>query len=253
MFRAESNGKLPSKLGKEPLVEAVFEMRFESSVPASSVWPGILYGKLPGEKTMENFPAFGIPKEMRDGDPNLRFVPLCKLSWGDYWIIIGDRLFAVASKIPYQGWSDFKEAISKAFEIVLKSETITTVSRCSIKYIDILDGISLKPSECFNLKLELGGRGPDENEFGVRLGINEDAVTHSLQIASAASMTLLTGRTVTGPVLDVDSAIEIGGEHPEVFFGSLSERAEMLHESNKRLVFDCLSAEALASLEPEYE
>lgn len=253
MYRAVPNGKLPKKLGKEPLVEAVFEMRFASSLPVSSIWPGILFGALPGEKTMENYPAFGIPKEMRENDPNLAFIPLCKLSWGDYWMIIGDRVFAVASKIPYQGWGDFKDTIIKAFEIVLGSQTLTSVSRCSIKYIDILEGLPMKPSSCFNLNLELGGRGPDENEFQVRLGITEDNITHSLQIASAASITLFNGKIISGPVLDVDSVMELGSESPEEFLAKLSQRSELLHESNKRLVFDCMSAEALASLEPQYE
>ncbi|OSN22939.1 hypothetical protein BV341_00358 [Pseudomonas syringae pv. actinidiae] len=253
MFRAEPSGKLPSKLGKEPLVEAVFEMRFDSSAPVSSIWPGILYGSLPGDKTMENYPAFGIPKEMRDSDPNLAFVPLCKLSWGDYWIIIGDRLFAVAAKIPYVGWNQFKQAIIQAFDIVLTSHMITSVSRCSIKYIDILDGVPLTPSSCFKLQLDLGGRGPSDNDFHVRLGIKEDNITHSLQVASSASITMVSGRVLNGPVLDVDSSIEIGSESPEDFLKSVSDRSELLHESNKRLIFDCLSAEALAYLEPKYE
>lgn len=52
---------LPSKLGKEPLMDAVFEMRFESQVPVASIWPGMLYGMLPGDKSMENLPLISLP------------------------------------------------------------------------------------------------------------------------------------------------------------------------------------------------
>jgi hypothetical protein len=35
--------KLPTKLKKEPLVDAVFELRFYSSAPASSIFPGFFF------------------------------------------------------------------------------------------------------------------------------------------------------------------------------------------------------------------
>ncbi len=40
--------KLPLKVRKEPLVEAVFEMRFDASLPASNILPGVIFGELEG-------------------------------------------------------------------------------------------------------------------------------------------------------------------------------------------------------------
>jgi uncharacterized protein (TIGR04255 family) len=253
VFGTELLTGLPTKLAKEPLVDAVFEMRFDSDMPVSSIWPGILYSKLQGEKSMEQLPTIHIPKEFRDNDVNLTHAPLCKLSWENHWILIGDRVFAVAAKMPYSGWEEFKAAIVTAFGIVLNTDMIKSISRCSIKYVDILDSVPFEPSLCFNLELELGRRTPQGNDFHVRLGFEEGAVTHTLQIASQGNIFLLTGEPISGPLLDVDSIMALDAESPTDFLARLESRADEMHTANKRVVFDCLSAEALAFLEPQYE
>lgn len=41
---------LPMKFGKEPLIDAIFEMRFQSQEGASNILAGVLYTALSGEK-----------------------------------------------------------------------------------------------------------------------------------------------------------------------------------------------------------
>lgn len=253
MSGTEARTRLPKKLGKEPLVEAIFEMRFDSQFPVSTIWPGILYSSLPGEKTMEQLPSLSIPKEIRDSDPNFAFVPVCRISWGNYWILIGDRVFAVATKIPYTGWDDFKSHILAAFMPVLTTGMISSVSRCSMKCVDVLDNVPFEASECFRLQCEIGGRSAAGNAFQVNIGIKENGVSHTMQIVSSATLNLLTGGQISGPLLDVDSVIDMGAENSELFMAKLAERADQLHDLNKRLVFDAFSEKALNYLEPSYE
>ncbi|MDH0745776.1 TIGR04255 family protein [Pseudomonas sp. GD03842] len=234
-------------------MDAVFEMRFDSQMPVASIWPGMLYGELPGEKSMENLPLVSLPKEIRDQDPNLVHSPLCRISWGDFWILIGDRVFCVAAKLPYSGWDKFSAAIDTAFGVVLRTNMVTAVNRCSIKYVDILDSIPLDASQCFKFELTLGGRSPTESTFHVRMDSREGALLHMIQVGSAAQYELAGGQLLSGPVLDIDSVYNIGSEDPKVFLSKLSERANELHAANKRVVFDCLSSAALAYLEPTYE
>ena len=244
---------LPSKLGKEPLVDAVFEMRFVSNMPVASIWPGMLYHALPGEKSMENLPLISLPKEIRDQDPNLVHSPLCRMSWGNFWILLGDHVFCVASKLPYQGWSEFTKAIETAFQVVLKANMITSVTRCSIKYVDILNAIPLEPSACFNFDLALGGRSPNDSNFHVRMESREGSLLHNIQVGSAAQYGLVDGSVLSGPVLDIDTVLDLDAENPQVFLERLSERAELLHSANKQVVFDRFSKAALEFLEPVYE
>ena len=74
--------RLPIRLGAEPLLEAVCEMRFASSFPASNILPGLLLQGLQAEGnqiSMQRLPASNLPKEMREIDPALRDAPLIGL------------------------------------------------------------------------------------------------------------------------------------------------------------------------------
>lgn len=242
----------PSKLAKEPMIEAVFEMRFDSSAPVAAMLPGILYSKLEGPLTMEQLPSQAMPKELRAIDPNLMHLPLTKCSWGNYWLLVGDRVFSVASKLPYNGWADFYEKIVTAFTVVLGTGMIESVSRCSIKYVDILDSVPLEPSDCFNMNLSVGGHESPSN-FHVKVGVTEQGVSHTIQLISSATTQLFTGRQLNGPLIDVDSVMEIGSENSETFLLKLAERAELLHRTNKETVFEAISKSAMDYLEPSYE
>lgn len=243
---------LPSKLAKEPMIEAVFEMRFESSAPVAAMLPGILYSKLTGSLSMEQLPPHAMPKEIRDADPNFQHLPLTKCSWGNYWILIGDRIFSVASKLPYAGWSDFRQKIEEAFGVALETGMITTVNRCSIKYVDILDAIPLSPSDCFNMSLAVGSIDGKDN-FHIKVSAIQDGLTHTVQLVSNAMTQLYDGRPLQGPLIDVDSIMEIPAEDSGAFASSLIERANALHAANKKTVFDAISELALKHLEPSYE
>lgn len=243
---------LPSKLAREPMIEAVFEMRFESSAPVAAMLPGILYSKLNGSLSMEQLPPHALPKEMRDADPNFMHVPLTKCSWGNYWILIGDRIFSVASKLPYAGWADFLQKIQMAFGVALNTGMITTVSRCSIKYVDILNAIPLSPIDCFNMKLSVGSVGSADN-FHIKIGAARDGISHTVQLISNAMIELYGGKELQGPLIDVDSILDIAAEDSSTFAIKLAERANALHEANKRAIFDAISESALSYLEPTYE
>lgn len=243
---------LPSKLGREPMIEAVFEMRFESSAPVAAMLPGILYSKLSGSLSMEQLPPHSMPKEIRDADPNFQHLPLTKCSWGNYWILIGDRIFAVASKLPYAGWADFLQKIEEAFGVALETGLITTVNRCSIKYVDILDSIPIPASECFNMNLSVGSIDGKDN-FHIKVSVVQDGVIQTVQLISNAMTQLFDGRPLQGPLIDVDSVMDIPAEDSGAFASRLVERATVLHDANKKTVFDAISELALKHLEPSYE
>lgn len=70
----------PDKLTKEPLIDAVFELRFSSASPAANFLPGFLFAKLePKEWNIEQLGAAQIPPHIRASDPNLKFQPLQKI------------------------------------------------------------------------------------------------------------------------------------------------------------------------------
>jgi hypothetical protein len=78
--------KLPVKLAKEPLLEAVCELRVESGVELHAVVPGLLYTKLSNIRAIEQLPVSNVPAEVRASFPELSDAPLVRLSLDHYFI-----------------------------------------------------------------------------------------------------------------------------------------------------------------------
>ena len=71
--------KLPKKLGKDPIIDVIFECRFDSRLPASNILPGIFYTKFSDEeKYLERLPQFEIPEFVRNNDPSMEYLPLVR-------------------------------------------------------------------------------------------------------------------------------------------------------------------------------
>ena len=163
--------KLPTKLKKEPLVDAVFELRFYSSAPASSIFPGFFFSKLEGTKNIETLPTAELPKHLRDSDPNLQFAPLVRIHWNnDYLISISDRSVAVACKYPYPGWRNFKQAILKVTDIVREVGIVHEIQRYSLKYVDLIPCDDIKDRVSYiNLEIKLGSHKLKKECFSLGL------------------------------------------------------------------------------------
>jgi hypothetical protein len=72
--------RLPILLEHEPLIEAVFEVRFASG-DFSEVLPGALFNALDPKPQLRRLPQADIPRPLRDQDPQLRFTPTMQLLW----------------------------------------------------------------------------------------------------------------------------------------------------------------------------
>jgi len=246
---------VPTKLMREPLIDAVFEMRFEADSPVSSILPGFLYSSLPGEKVIEHMPVMNIPKEFRENDPNFRYAPLIRISWGSFWLFVGDHVFSVSSKLPYPGWSALRSAVLDVFALVCKSGFITSISRCSMKYVDLIsDESGMLPADIFDLSIVIGGAKAGVNDFQVRADIRADNYNHIVNLVSNASTHLIgTESPLAGSIVDIDTVLDLDSESPEEFLMALPDRADSIHSANKKLFFSSLTPLALNWLEPRYE
>src|SRR5208282_1778742 len=135
---------LPKRLKKEPIVDAVFEIRFISSTAASNVFPGFFFAKMrPQECKVDSLPVAQLPSQIRSRDPNLRYQPIMRINWDNFLILIGDTVLAIACKIPYLGWITFRERIVKVVELLSDTKIVQTLERYSLKYVDIVEGETL--------------------------------------------------------------------------------------------------------------
>jgi len=245
---------LPKKLKKEPLIDAVFEVRFTSAFPAAGVLPGLLFGKLDGEKKIEQLPLSQFPQVMRDADLNLRFAPLSRLNWEQFYINVGDRSVSVGFKYPYPGWNSFKPAIIKVMGVLKGANVIKSVVRYSLKYIDLLPATDLREQVSFvNFDVTLAGHKLENEAFQIRLEIPRDGFIHAVQVVSSATATLHTGELKQGLIVDVDTIANQQGGTFEDLLSGFPEKLETIHQANKKVFFDCLKPKTIMALEPEYD
>ena len=243
---------LPVRLAKEPMVDAIFEVRFNSTTPVSSVLPGVWFSKLAGVEGVENLPLGQLPFDVRSTDPQLKHLPITRLRWKGLLLLVGDHMAAVACRMPYPGWFEFRAAIIEAFGHLSDLPFISDIERWSIKYVDLFDQSDVPALEKLNVDIRVGGTKLVDQAVSLRAQIEADGFDHGVQVATGASVHILDGPARSGTVLEVDS---IKSETLPVaeFIGRLPEAADAIHAANKRIFFACLSERGLKELEPEYE
>ena len=108
--------RLPISLEREPLIDAIFEIRMDGSIHHADILPGILFQQLDPKPQIKRLPAAELPHPVRVNDPNLRFVPTQRLKWKEYFIAVGDQNIVISCQLPYPKWNNFKNAILEVTE-----------------------------------------------------------------------------------------------------------------------------------------
>lgn len=245
---------LPIKLEAEPLIDAVFEVRFICGYPASNILPGLLFSRLDGDKTIEALPVAQLPKQLRDADPNLQFSPLSRINWDKFYINIGDQSLSIAIKHPYPGWDKFKTTIIKAIDSIKDSPIIDSIERYSLKYVDLIPSASIKDQVSFiNSDITLAGHKLEKENFQLRIEIPKDGFINVVNVVSSAKAVLHNGESREGLVVDVDTiSIEKFSSLGD-FLVDFEEKLLAIHNVNKEMFFDCLTKKTIESLGPIYE
>jgi uncharacterized protein (TIGR04255 family) len=248
--------RLPIRLGAEPLLEAVCEMRFQSSFPASNILPGLLLHDLRTdgvEIAMQALPASNVPKEMRAVDPALRDAPLIALKWGDLTISIADGLISVSSTKRYPGWKIFRADIERVFQVAAASQIIQSISRFSVKYVDLIPDGNTYPAGGLDIDLRLGELRLVRQNTGIRMEVQDPPFLHVVSALTAADAVREGAAAVRGSLIDVDTLHLTPEPDVQAFMARLSESLDDAHLRNKRMFFECLTQETLDRLEPTYD
>jgi uncharacterized protein (TIGR04255 family) len=245
--------ELPKKLQKEPLIDAVFEIRFVESISAENVIPGILFTNLSGEKTIQRLPASELPKPIRDGDQNLKFAPLVKIDWGQYSISVGDKVLSIGCKLPYPGWRAFKSTILEVIGHVKIINIIQKIDRYSMKYVDLIEASSIEEQlSKVSLSINLANRPIDKERISLQIEVNDNDMIHLIDITTAAITQFQDGSKKQGLIVSVDTIQLTDDPTFEGGYNKLTESLDNMHQVNKKMFFDCLKPETIKSLEPEY-
>ena len=132
----------PKKLKIDPIVEAIFEVRFECDESISL--PEIVVGKLAENAEWSDFekvrlPISDIPVAIRSKDPNLKNQPLFELREGSRSRIvkIGADVCSYHRLAPYPGGDTFRDKIDNTIEFLFNSFQSFKTTRLGFRYLNV--------------------------------------------------------------------------------------------------------------------
>jgi uncharacterized protein (TIGR04255 family) len=244
--------RIPLRLKREPLVEAVWEMRFTSAKESvAELLPGLIFKGLPDKypKTVR-LPAADIPAAIAEGDPNLRYLPKLRLEHDNHAVLIGEHVVSLSCRRPYSGWAKFSCDVRTLIEVVNSTGLIERIERFSLKYIDLIQLDEPPNLGCLNVNLALGGQQLKTQPVQLRTEIKRNGLIHIVQIISPATASLPGEQgQLTGVVLDTDTIRALGENESWAELENLLDEA---HSEAKELFFGLLTSDTVARLGPEY-
>ena len=252
MKESPVNNKIPVRLRKEPLIEAVWEVRFTSEKQnVADLLPGLIYNAIPGRyPNIVRLPVADIPAPIAERDPNLRYVPKIRLEGDNQAIQIGEHVLSLSCRRPYSGWKSFSADIRNLIAVGRETGLINHLDRFSLKYIDLIQLVQ-PPDLCvLNIDLKLGGHPVAKQPVQLRTEIIEEGLIHIIQVVSPAEVSLPGDATrPEGVLLDIDT---IASFKEDGSWGDVEKRLDVAHSASKKIFFNLLTAETIARLEPEY-
>lgn len=244
---------IPLRLRKEPMIEAVWEIRFASTKPSvADLLPGIMFQDL-REKypNITRLPAADIPALIAESDPKLRYVPKIRLEGGNEAVQIGEHVVSLNCRRPYSGWKLFSESIRAVVKTLSDTGLIDRLERFSLRYVNLIELHQPPSLSCLNLEMKMGGYEMDTRPVQLRTEIKEGDLIHIVQIGSPAEASIPgeSGRH-RGLLLDIDSIRQMRENES---WPDIESQLDGVHLSSKKMFFGLLTPETTDKLGAEYE
>jgi len=247
--------KIPKRLKKEPLIEAIWQAQFEpkEGLPVGDLLPGILYSALKAEYPnlqLHRLPTADIPAPVAQLDPNLRFSAKYRMEepGSPFLFQVGDRIVTMNCRKPYTGWSAFKERILKLLDVIESSGLVPVPGRHSLRYIDLLILDPAPDLKALQIQFQIGQWNLQNRPLQMRVEIPDEDCNHVVQIATPAEANLPEGR-LKGSVIDLETV----SSSMTSSWQDVRAQIDLIHDRSKAVFYQqLLTAEAIALMEPEY-
>lgn len=246
--------KLPTKLIKNPIVEAILEIRFSSVLPDDAVF-GLVYKAL--QEDFESFklesqPILQLPEIARKEDPGLKYQPTYRLNKNNLSIGIGPRTLIFSNRMPYLGWKSFKKFVLSALNLINNSNVINKVERIGLRYINL---INKSLYDTTNLKLSMCNMEENKDDvFTLRLEKQlKDKKMVIFQLNNNVFVSINNEKSIKASIVDIDSINRNLMEIEDIKKLNFSEIIDELHDIEKGYFFDLLNKNYLDELIPDYK
>ncbi len=241
-----SNKLLPDRLKSDAIAEAVFELRFESSVSAAV--PELAFVPLVasfGHPNVQRLPLADFPPAIRQSDPNLKFQPALELraTDGKRVVKVGANVVSYHALAPYPGWMVVREEMNDAIGKLFQTVPDVQIVRIGLRHINLLTA----EHHFVN--------GPGDMDFAVQVEGRPLVESLNLNYSKAlgdehiATIRIATPDLVVGPKSDFAVLVDVDVATPEGFATRSSAHAgewlESAHQFEKQEFFSLIPSELI--------
>lgn len=248
--------RIPTKLQKQPVIEAAFEIRYSRETQVSEIVPGFLFHALECKKPVISLPPSQIPKNVREEDEQLHYAPVSRLEIDDYLIGLSDHGVIISTYKKYEGWTEFCSFILKVYQELSKLLPSSNIIRYSLKYVDFFRVLDTSSSlfNKLNMDLTMAGDSMISNPLTLRIDKTEGEFTNTIQVISHA-LVLMQGESYEqkGLILDIETSKSIKNDISiQELDKNTKDILDQLHECNKSTFFKCLKESTIEEFDPIY-
>lgn len=234
--------QLPLSVNPCPIVDALFEIRFQTDLLAEAVF-GMIYSEFREEfGDPVRLPILQLPEAVRSNDPNLKFKPHYRLSKGNLVIQIGPEVVSVSSYPSYAGWSDFSKEIFRIIEKLNKISVVKKVHRIGLRYINFFEMNDIFRK--VKLAVTLDGKNIELINTHIRTEIEMNGFRSTIQVGNNVVL-----NDKRGSIIDIDTFKET---ELDSFFVNIMEILDLGHATEKKIFFEMLNQDFLQTLNPKY-
>jgi uncharacterized protein (TIGR04255 family) len=243
--------RIPVRLKREPLLEAVWELRFSGDPEAANVLPGVFYKALAGAfPKIVRLPLMDVPAAVIEAEPEFWFSPRLRLEGGNRAIQVGARVFTLNLLRPYPGWADFSRQIRVLLQLAQESGVVRKPERFSFKYVNMLEESLGACMEILNADLRLGEWNLASSSLQLRVQSRSGDFIHSCMIASPATVERPDLGKLKGTIVETEVIGELDSADP---WKTAEQQLDSAHLACKEAFFGILREKTVTDLEPEYE
>lgn len=251
-----TENKNPITLGKDPIHQATFEIRFHSDAGGTAeLLPGLLFSSLEGAySSVETLPAGEMPKAFRDQLPNAAYVGLKRLVGAGTYLSIAERSIAVEVLRPYWGWDKFSTLIFKVVAAATGTDLIGEIERVSLRYQNLLTTKeNLHDFSGLHLEISIADYQLRNGGFQLRVEVEHDQCLSIINVAGSANFSQVVEEkkiNTVGLLLDIDTIKQ--GPFPS-FATDYKTIIGQVHEAEKNVFFSMLKKETIDQLKPVWD
>ncbi len=239
------------KLSNDPLLEALFEVRFEPiDDDASNMFTGLIYSHIRDEfPKVETQNITHLPAEIRKQDPNIRYSAEQRFkSDAGYLVSAGARVLTISVVRPYQHWEQFKPQILSKIELLNGLDYVGRVERLGMRYINFIVHQGAESEQFAQIKFsgELAGFDLTGYQTQFKTEIPEKEYLRLITIGCNATNAHPDFQEKHGLLLDIDT---IRHDVPENFLSSPESILEEMHDIVGETFFSSLTDETIKRLQ----